>query len=192
MHASIFEAKETNIEREVVMSKNLTPLEVVLAWHNCYSKRDVDGALKYMSEDFKRYGDSNRWTASTKATWGAEQRGFFEAYPDWSWDLTSITASGELVCCEFLEHGTFTRPYRDINRIVGMFVGREVTEFTLEPTGESYYDYNSDFLVVRDGLIVELRAYITNNLDRTFHFEKRVREIVASLDPNAVAFQHKS
>jgi len=173
------------------MTTNMTPEEVVRAWNACYSKRDVDGALKYMSEDLQRYGDNNRWTASTIATWGAEQKGFFEAFPDWSWDITSITASGNLVMCEFLEHGTFTKPYTDFNRIVGTLLGRKVTGLALEPTGESYHDRDGIFIVVKDGLIVEIRAYVTNNLDRTFHFEDKIMKLVAAQDPTAVALRRK-
>jgi hypothetical protein len=161
------------------MATKKTPEEVVRAWHEVYSQRKLDAALEFMSEDFRRIGDCTRMVPIDKQQWAADQRGFFVAFPNWHWDLTKLMASGDTVVCEFNEHGTFTEPYTDFNRIVGNFLGRPMSGLTLAPTGESYSDYNCDwFRVNEEGLITEIRAYITNNLERTFRFESRIMELV--------------
>jgi hypothetical protein len=170
------------------MSRKMTPEEVVRAWNDCYSKRDVDGALKYMSPQFHRFGDCTRWTPIGKEPWAADQKGFFRAFPDWTWEMSSLMTSGNMVVCEFLEHGTFTKPYDDITRIVGNYLGRAMPGLVIQPTGESYSDYNADFIRVdADGLIVELRAYITNNLERTFHFEAQITQMVMAEQRASIA-----
>lgn len=102
--------------------------------------------------------------------------------------MSSLMTSGNMVVCEFLEHGTFTKPYDDISRIVSAYLGRAMPALVIQPTGESYSDYNADFIRVdADGLIVELRAYITNNLERTFHFEAQITQMVMAEQRAAVA-----
>jgi hypothetical protein len=51
----------------------------------------------------------------------------------------------------------------------------------LQPTGERYEDHNGDWIVVNDdGLISEIRAYITNNIQRTFNFQARIEALIAT------------
>jgi ketosteroid isomerase-like protein len=142
----------------------MTPEEVVRAWNDAYCKHDVDGALEHMSEDFIRLGDSTLWTPMTKQQSGDMWRRFFDAFPDWSWEMTSLIPSGDTVVCEFTETGTWTRPY---HLLPGL---------TLEPTHTSFLDHDSDWFTVKDGLITEIRAYVTNNVDRAYHLAARVEE----------------
>ena len=93
---------------------------------------------------------------------------FFTAFPDWHWDMTSLIASGDRVVCEFTEKGTFTEPYPIMPGLV------------LPPTGESFTDYDCDCFEVKDGLITEIRAYVTNDIDRKFRFVSKIQEFLAT------------
>ncbi len=131
------------------------PQDVVLAWNEAYTAHDVDKTLTYMSEDFARLGDTTNWQPVGKEEWGAQMRAFFKGWPDWTWDLTSITSSGNLVVCEFLEYGTWTDPVEFVPGLV------------FPPDGKRFEDHDADFFTVNDdGLITEIRAYITNNNER--------------------------
>lgn len=139
------------------MTTKKTPEEVVLAWNERYSKRDIDGALEFMSDDFKRYGDTTNWEPIDKHRWANPQKGFMLAFPDWTWDLKRIVASGDWVVCEFEEHGTWTEPFEPSPGVV------------LPPTGTSYLDHDGIwFRVNEDGLIAEIHAYITNDIFRAY------------------------
>jgi predicted ester cyclase len=152
----------------------MTPEEVVRAWNNAYARTDLEKAKEYLSEDFVRLGDWSNWEPVGKDRWAAGQIGFFVAFPDWTWDLEHLTASGDTVVGEFVERGTFTKPFETIAGL------------TLEPNGKSYLDRDClCFRVNEDGLIAELRAYITNNLDRTFHFEAQLSEYLANLSKSS-------
>jgi predicted ester cyclase len=168
------------------MAAPTSPEEVVRAWNKAYTSLDLDATIEFMSDDFRRLGDCTRWTPVGKHPWAADQKGFFQAFPNWSWEMTSLVVAGDTVVCEFLEHGTFTKPYHDIARIVGGYLNRPVPGLVLQPTGESYEDHNADCFRVKDGKITEIRAYITNNLERTFHFERKIGELIAAnqQDPN--------
>ncbi|UFS59932.1 nuclear transport factor 2 family protein [Subtercola endophyticus] len=145
------------------MTQKLSPEEVVLAWNAAYVAHDIDTTLTYMSEDFVRLGDSTQWQPTDKETWGRTMKAFLAAWPDWSWDLTTITSSGNLVVCEFLEHGTWTKPMELAPGVV------------FEPTGEYFEDHDADFFVIGDdGLIKEIRAYITNNVERVYGLSARI------------------
>lgn len=145
------------------MAGNRTPEQTVRAWNERYSKQDPAGAAEFMAEDVVRLSDSNRWAPIYKQGWIAMQAGFFPAFPDWTWEITSLIAVDSLVVCEFHEHGTFTRPYA---RAAGL---------ELSPTGESYDDRSSIYFQVNeDSLISEIRAYYTNNLQRTYSFGARI------------------
>ncbi|GGF42058.1 nuclear transport factor 2 family protein [Subtercola lobariae] len=150
------------------MSTRMTAEEVVRAWNDCYTTHDIDGALAYMSEDFQRFGDSTNWAPTGKQAWGDQMKGFMVAFPDWTWDLNSIHAVNEnLVVCEFLEYGTWTADFELAPGLV------------LPATGERYEDHNGDWITVNDdGLISEIRAYITTNFDRTFHLESKLTALM--------------
>lgn len=135
----------------------LSPEQVVRAWNNSYVKHDVQGCLAYMSDDFQRIGDSSFWLPVDKQLTAYIWTQFFAAFPDWTWKMTSLSTNGNLVICEFTESGTWTEPY---NISPGV---------TLQPTYTSFTDHDADFFTVKDGLITEIRAYITNNFERTYH-----------------------
>ena len=82
--------------------------------------------------------------------------------------MTSLMASGDRVVCEFTEKGTFTEPYEVLPGLV------------LSPTGESFTDYDCDCFEVKDGLITEIRAYVTNEIDRKFSFVAKIEEHLAT------------
>jgi ketosteroid isomerase-like protein len=138
------------------MTAESSPEQVVRAWNEAYSKRDVEGALAYMSEDFQRFGDSSGWAPMTKQDAGEMWKKFFGAFPDWSWEMTSLIASGDTVVCEFTETGTWTEPYAILPGL------------TLSPTNTSFLDHDGDWFTVKDGLITEIRAYVTNNVERVY------------------------
>ncbi|WP_330254101.1 ester cyclase [Nocardia sp. NBC_00565] len=150
------------------MAENMTAEEVVRAWNDAYSRKDLEATLALMSEDFIRLGDSSHWTPINKKDWGQIMIDFFKAFPDWHWDMTTLTASGDRVVCEFTENGTFTDPYPVLPGLV------------LAPTGESYTDYDCDCFEVKDGLITEIRAYVTNELDRKFRFVSKIEEFLST------------
>ena len=150
------------------MSKNATPEEVVRAWSGAYVRKDLDATSALMSEDFIRLGDSTHWTPINKHDWREVMEKFFTAFPDWRWDMTSLIASGDRVVCEFTEKGTFTEPYPIMPGLV------------LPPTGESFTDYDCDCFEVKDGLITEIRAYVTNEIDRKFRFVSKIEEFLAT------------
>jgi hypothetical protein len=87
---------------------------------------------------------------------------------------TSSTANSDgrtrrdRVVCEFTETGTFTEPYSILPGLV------------LPPTGESFTDYDCDCFEVKDGLITEIRAYVTNDIDRKFSFVAKIEEFFAA------------
>jgi len=134
-----------------------SPEQVVLAWNDAYLKHDVAGCLAYMSPDFQRIGDSTLWLPMDEAAAAYTWTQFFAAFPNWTWKMTSITTNGNLVICEFTESGTWTKPYTIEPGV------------TLQPTNTSFTDHDADFFTVKNGLITEIRAYITNNFERTYH-----------------------
>jgi steroid delta-isomerase-like uncharacterized protein len=149
------------------MKTKMSPTEVVLAWNEAYTRRDVDATLEFMSEDFFRVGDSTNWAPVDKKEWGRQMRTFFAAFPDWSWDLTSLTATEDRVVCEFTEHGPFTKPFEILPGL------------TLRPTGTAFVDHDCDwFRINEDGLIAEIHAYVTNNLEREYHFVSQIMEFL--------------
>jgi len=85
------------------MSEKMTPEEVVRAWSDAYVSKDLDATSALMSEDFIRLGDSTHWTPIGKHDWKEIMVNFFTAFPDWSWDMTSLIASGDRVVCELLK-----------------------------------------------------------------------------------------
>jgi predicted ester cyclase len=150
------------------MSEHMTPEEVVRAWSEAYVSKDLDATAAFMSDDFIRLGDSTHWTPISKQDWKEIMVNFFAAFPDWRWDMTSLMASGDRVVCEFTETGTFTEPYSILPGLV------------LPPTGESFTDYDCDCFEVKDGLITEIRAYVTNEIDRKFNFVAKIEEFFAA------------
>jgi hypothetical protein len=145
----------------------MSPEEVVIAWNDLYSRPDVLGCLKYMSDDFTRVVDSPNFKVIDRKRWAEGQIGFFPAFPDWSWKMQSINSFGNIVAVEFEEHGTFTLPY---TTLVGSVI---------QPTGQSYTDHcGLLFKVNDDGLICELHPYYTNDLHRKFHFTDQIIEYV--------------
>ena len=150
------------------MSENMTPEDVVRAWSDAYVSKDLDATSALMSEHFIRLGDSTHWTPINKHDWREVMVNFFTAFPDWHWDMTSLIASGDRVVCEFTEKGTFTEPYPIMPGLV------------LLPTGESFTDYDCDWFEVKDGLITEIRAYVTNEIHRKFAFVPKIEEFLAA------------
>jgi len=159
-------------ERKTRLSKIQSAEDVVRAWNDRYVAHDIDGALTYMAEDFRRLGDTTNWAPISKRTWGAQMRSFMIAFPDWRWDLQSLHVVNEsLVVCEFLEFGTWTVDFELAPGVI------------LPATGERYEDHNGDwFTINQDGLISEIRAYITNNFERTFHLESKVAEMLGTVE----------
>jgi len=150
------------------MAASKTPEEVVRAWNDLYSKQDIDGALKFLSEDFFKLCDHSLWAPVNRDGWALEQRSFFPAFPDWGWEMLSLMTSGDTVVCEFAERATFTETFA-------------VAGCVFEPTNESYSDHGAIFFRVNeDGLIAEMRTYYTNNLERTFHFLAKITEHFAA------------
>jgi ketosteroid isomerase-like protein len=152
----------------IKMSKDMTPEEVVRAWSDAYVRKDLEATSALMSEDFIRLGDSTHWTPIGRREWKEIMVNFFTAFPDWHWDMTSLIAAGDRVVCEFTEKGTFTRPYPVMPGLV------------LPPTGESFTDYDCDCFEVKDGLITEIRAYVTNEIDRKYSFISKIEEFLAT------------
>lgn len=150
------------------MSKDMTPEEVVRAWSDAYVSKDLDATVAFMSDDFIRLGDSTHWTPINKQDWKQIMVDFFAAFPDWRWDMTSLTAVGDRVVCEFTEKGTFTEPYSVMPGLV------------LPPTGESFTDHDCDCFIVKDGLITEIRAYVTNEIDRKFGFVSKIEQFLST------------
>jgi ketosteroid isomerase-like protein len=151
---------------ENTMATKTTPEEVVLAWNECFSRGDVKGSLEFMAEDFVRTGDWGGWISVNRKTWANGQKAFLAAWPDWTWELTNIVASGDWVVCEFEEHGTFTKPFELMRGIM------------LQPTNTSYEDHDCVlFRVNEDGLIAEIRAYITQNLEKEYHLQEKLIEL---------------
>jgi ketosteroid isomerase-like protein len=150
------------------MSKDMTREEVVRAWSDAYVRKDLEATSALMSEDFIRLGDSTHWTPIGKQEWKQIMVNFFTAFPDWRWEMTSLIAAGDRVVCEFTEKGTFTEPYPVLPGLV------------LPPTGESFTDYDCDCFEVKNGLITEIRAYVTNEIDRKYSFISKIGEFLAT------------
>ena len=150
------------------MTGSMTPEEVVRAWSDAYIRKDLDATGALMSDDFIRLGDSTHWTPIGKQDWRQIMVEFFAAFPDWRWEMTSLIAAGDRVVCEFTETGTFTKPYSIMPGLV------------LPPTGESFTDFDCDCFDVKDGLITQIRAYVTNELDRKYHFVSKIEQFLAS------------
>lgn len=168
VHGLILDAKypRTKSKNQRNHEMTMTSEQVVRAWNACYSEKDIDGALQFMSEDFGRKGDYTNWAPIDRNVWAYQQKGFFHGFPNWTWTMNSLLASGDTVACEFTERGTFTVPFVITH------------ELTLPPTGESFVDQDGIWFQVKDGLICEIRAYITNNLERTFKFSERLAALM--------------
>jgi predicted ester cyclase len=150
------------------MANGMTPEEVVRAWSDAYVRKDLEATAAFMSDNFTRLGDSTHWTPINKQDWKEIMMHFFAAFPDWRWDMTSLMASGDRVVCEFTEKGTFTEPYEVLPGLL------------LAPTGESFTDYDCDCFEVKDGLITEIRAYVTNEIERKFNFVAKIEEFLTT------------
>jgi hypothetical protein len=147
------------------MASKMTPEEVVKAWNEVYSQPDPVGATKFMTADFKRYGDTTNYEPIGIDRWLKGQGPFFLAFPDWHWEMRSIQSKDNTVICEFEEHGTFINPWNT------------PLDFVVEPNGKSYQDRSAIWFVVNDdGLISELRAYYTDNMERVYGFRKTLDE----------------
>jgi predicted ester cyclase len=147
------------------MSEKLDAKAVVLAWNERYRRQDIAGALEFMAPDFVRLGDTTNFQPIGRDRWAAGQVGFFPSFPDWTWHLQSIVVDGDHVVCEFVEEATFTNRYTLVSGL------------QFEPTGEKYLDHSSiHFRVNDDGLIAEIRAYYTNDLERKFHIRQTIEE----------------
>jgi SnoaL-like domain len=142
--------------------------ETVRAWNDCYVAHDIDGALSYMADDFQRFGDSNGWQPTGKQEWGTQMKGFMKSFPDWRWDMSSLYVINEnLVICEFLEYGTWTEAFELAPGVA------------LPATGQRYEDHNGDWIVLNgDGLISEIRAYITNNIERELKISEKITALM--------------
>jgi SnoaL-like domain len=148
-----------------------TAEDVVLAWNARYSKQDIEGALSLMSSDFVRLGDTTEWTPVEREGWAGVQVPFFKAFPDWTWDIQSLLANQDHVAIEFLEAGTFTKPYNVFGDVI------------FDPTGESYTERSTiHFKVNPAGLISEIRAYYTNNIERVYHFSEQLAALGVTPD----------
>jgi predicted ester cyclase len=151
------------------MTINMAPEKVVRAWNDAYTRHDLDTALAFMSDDFVRCGEATNWAPMSKQVWGAIMREFFVAFPDWTWELTRLVASGDTVVCQFVERGTFTAPY---NIMPGL---------TLPPNGKGFVDHDCDWFRVNEaGLITELRVYASHNVEATYGFSSAIRAFMAA------------
>ncbi len=140
------------------MATTMTPEETVRAWNDLYAAQQIDECIKYFAEDFFRLGDSNGWQPVGKDQWAEVQKGFMKGWPDWTWEMLSIMSVDNKVWCEFQERATHTGVYD------------AVPGFVFEPTGLSYTDRCGIIFELNDeGLIRAIRAYYTNNLERTYH-----------------------
>jgi hypothetical protein len=152
-----------------VMTTSAESERVVRACNYAYSRKDVDLTLTFMADDLERKGEwSAGWITIDKERWGSAMRSFFSAFPDWGWELTTLIAADDLVACEFFEHGTFTEPY---DLLPGL---------TIQPSGASYEDRDGVFLRVNDeGLIAEIHAYVTRDLQRKLGLESAIADFLA-------------
>jgi len=117
-----------------------------------------------MSENFIRLVTVTHWTAINKRDWRVIMENFFHRISDWRWIVTSLMASSERVVCR-IYRDPFTEPY-PIMPGLGFYPQRRV-----------FTDYDCDCFEVKDGLITEIRAYVTNEIDRKFGFVFKDRRI---------------
>jgi hypothetical protein len=54
---------------ERCVTEKLSPKEVVLAWNERYSKKDVAGSMSYMAPHLRRYGDLGYWEPVDVSAW---------------------------------------------------------------------------------------------------------------------------
>jgi hypothetical protein len=145
---------------------NMTPEQVVRAWNDRYVAKDVEGSLEFLAPDFQREGEWGEWTVIDTETWMDGQVRFMAGWPDWTWELTNLIASGEWVVCEFTETGTWTEPFEILPGHV------------LEPTGTPFLDRECVlFRVNEDGKIDYLRNYATQNLEKAYGLTARLKEL---------------
>ena len=71
-------------------------------------------------------------------------------------------------CASSLKPRTFHRTLSDMPGLI------------LPPTGQSFTDYDCDCFEVKNGLITEIRAYVTNEIDRKFGFVAKIEEFLAN------------
>jgi predicted ester cyclase len=152
-----------------------SPEEVVLAWNDAYSRKDIGMAESFFSKDFVRYGDWSHWQPVGLERWAVGQRRFFSAFPDWTWEIERVTTSGNVVVVEFFERGTFTAPYEVLPGL------------TLEPTGAEYADHDCVIFRVENEKIADFRAFVTTDLERKCHFQSKVNEFIAAQGTSAEA-----
>jgi hypothetical protein len=151
----------------MLCKNNKTPAQIVCEWVKACARRDGEAAFAMLSDDLKRRGDPD-WIPWTKPQYRAMWSGFIEAFPDFKWEITNYVESGNMVVMEMIESGTFTVPYPRGG-------GKSVP-----PTNKAYKDWDCAWFEVNDdGLITEIRAYLTNNFARTYNL----------VDPGEVANQ---
>ena len=131
-------ATETKTE-----SKPKTTAQIAKAYFTAIGERDLDAAValwKPGSRDHIHGIADMRSPAEIKAFFTSQ----FAAFPDWTFEILELCASGKNAACRWRITGTFTGP--------GRFQG-------LAPTGASIDMEGCDMLRVEDGQIVENNAY---------------------------------
>lgn len=138
----------------MICKNNKTPGQIVCEWIQASDRCDLEAVFGMLSDDFKRYGGSE-WLSLTKAEYRDLWDRYIEAFSDYRSVLRNYVESGRTVIVEITESAKFTRPFRLSDGSA------------LQPTGVGYTDWDCAwFEVNNEGLITQIRAYLTENLGR--------------------------
>jgi predicted ester cyclase len=124
-------------------SKPKTTAQIAKAYFGAIAERDLDAAValwKPGTRDHIHGIADMRSPAEIKAFFNGQ----FAAFPDWTFEILELAASGKNAACRWRVTGTFKGP--------GRFQG-------LAPNGKSIEMEGCDMLRVEDGRIVENNAY---------------------------------
>jgi ketosteroid isomerase-like protein len=125
----------------------MSPEEVVRAFFNAYNNGSLEGAMKWLADDFVSRKASTNWDPINKASFRDMLERFAFAFPDFRWQTRHMVLSGDTVAVDAIGTGTFMRPWVRPDR-------------THQPTGRGYRGETCIFLRVNeDGLIQEHTHY---------------------------------
>jgi predicted ester cyclase len=155
-------------------NSTLAPEDVVCTFLCAHNKKDLDGAMACLADDFVRLGESTKYVPMSKENYRDMWARFVVAFPDLKWETVCMVVAGDTVAIEVIETGTFTKPWT--------WQGK-----TLRPTGKAYRARISVFYRVNmDGFIQDSEEEGTGIANRA-RYSEQVRDRMSRFGPSSAS-----
>jgi steroid delta-isomerase-like uncharacterized protein len=130
-------ATETSVQANVAVVRDI---------YDRFNRRDLDGALAHLGDDFEMLDVPMGLTLRGPEGFRQWLEPFLAAMPDSSTEITNVVAAGDWIATEHTGRGTHTGPLMTPNGEV-------------PPTGRPMELKFAELFRLRDGKVVEFRAY---------------------------------